>query len=118
MERGEEEVLYEETTFDSNGCGCFRFFSFRWKPRSNNDQIGLLHPQQQQQESWVIKSGKKLREISELVAGPKWKNFIRKFSAYRNNKKRTQFQYDPQSYALNFEDSQEEDDFSGRFAAT
>ncbi|CAN0877510.1 hypothetical protein LINGRAHAP2_LOCUS11925 [Linum grandiflorum] len=78
---------------------------------------------------WVVEKLKKAREISEVVAGPKWKNFIRRFSrsavgSVNTNKKRTaKFQYDPQSYALNFDDGDATaddcayPDFSARFAA-
>lgn len=62
---------------------------------------------------------KKVKEVSEMVAGPKWKTFIRKMGGYLKGKKqRNRFQYDPESYALNFDG---EDDgpplgFSARFA--
>lgn len=71
---------------------------------------------------------KELKEYSELVAGPKWKNLVRKIGKYFNPKrssaKTTQFQYDSDSYALNFDngDSVGEDDdgllrnFSSRYA--
>jgi hypothetical protein len=75
----------------------------------------------------------KIREWSELVAGPRWKTFIRRFN--RNARfgsggpaarvGSTRFQYDPLSYAMNFDEghgaSPEGDftgyrDFSTRFA--
>ena len=34
------------------------------------------------------KNAKKLKEISEVLAKPKWKNFIRRFSINGINKKR------------------------------
>lgn len=79
-----------------------------------------------------INSVKKVREWSEIVAGPKWKTFIRRFN--RSNKsslgssKSSKFQYDPLSYKLNFDegpgtngDSEQNDDylfrnFSSRYA--
>ncbi|XP_010928587.1 uncharacterized protein [Elaeis guineensis] len=74
----------------------------------------------------------KVREWSELVAGPRWKTFIRRFN--RNPRHgggvvrmgSARFQYDPLSYTLNFDEghggSPEGDytgyrDFSTRFAA-
>ena len=57
----------------------------------------------------------KVREWSEIVAGPRWKTLIRRFN--RDNRRHGKFQYDPLSYALNFD---EEDracsNFSARFA--
>ncbi|KAK7271693.1 hypothetical protein RJT34_27799 [Clitoria ternatea] len=72
---------------------------------------------------------KKLREWSEIVAGPKWKTFIRRFNNHNaravNYAKQGSFHYDPLSYALNFDDRTAEngagDDgyggFSARFAS-
>ncbi|KAA8540845.1 hypothetical protein F0562_024808 [Nyssa sinensis] len=72
---------------------------------------------------------KKLREWSEIVAGPRWKTFIRRFNRNKSGGVRHgRFQYDPLSYALNFDqgpgqnDNSENDDyefrnFSSRFAS-
>ncbi|KAJ8559871.1 hypothetical protein K7X08_003929 [Anisodus acutangulus] len=50
-----------------------------------------------------INALKKLREWSEIVAGPRWKTFIRRFN--RNKSRRNgKFQYDPLSYSLNFDE--------------
>uniref|UniRef100_A0A7N0ZVG6 Uncharacterized protein n=1 Tax=Kalanchoe fedtschenkoi TaxID=63787 RepID=A0A7N0ZVG6_KALFE len=71
----------------------------------------------------------KVREWSEIAAGPKWKTFIRRFG--RNRMMRSggsKFRYDPLSYALNFDESAiqssnsyDEDllrrDFSARYAS-
>jgi|UniRef100_A0A2N9I876 hypothetical protein len=62
-----------------------------------------------------LRSLKKLREWSELVAGPKWKTFIRRFNRNRSGgggggnsgsscNRHGKFQYDPLSYALNFDE--------------
>ncbi|KAL5544243.1 hypothetical protein UlMin_008027 [Ulmus minor] len=71
---------------------------------------------------------KKLREWSEIVAGPKWKTFIRRLNRNRSTgggsgggggNRHGKFQYDPLSYSLNFDQgpgqngSPEEDDFGG-----
>ncbi|KAK3035830.1 hypothetical protein RJ639_034646 [Escallonia herrerae] len=53
---------------------------------------------------------KKLREWSEIVAGPRWKTFIRRFNRSRSGGgsgsggRSGKFQYDPLSYALNFDE--------------
>lgn len=60
-------------------------------------------------ESWWKKRVKKVKEISEFIAGPEWKTLIRRISNSLNEinmkrKSHMQFQYDPQSYRLNFDD--------------
>ncbi|EXC16035.1 hypothetical protein L484_002119 [Morus notabilis] len=67
-----------------------------------------------------IRAFKKLREWSEIVAGPKWKTFIRRFNRNRSGGNRHgKFQYDPLSYSLNFDEglvhngNSEEDDYAG-----
>lgn len=78
---------------------------------------------------WWAKPFLKVREWSEIVAGPRWKTFIRRFRrSSRIGRTVSRFQYDPLSYALNFDDGvgqdddgQEEDagirNFSARFAS-
>ncbi|EYU23644.1 hypothetical protein MIMGU_mgv1a024779mg [Erythranthe guttata] len=58
---------------------------------------------------WLVEKLKKLKELSEMVAGPKWKNFVRRIGKFCSPKKHVnstqqnaQFQYSPESYALNF----------------
>ncbi|KAK2994091.1 hypothetical protein RJ640_024355 [Escallonia rubra] len=70
-----------------------------------------------------LKALKKVREWSELVAGPKWKTFIRRFN--KNRVRQGKFQYDPLSYSLNFDEGQNDHvederafrDFSSRYAS-
>lgn len=59
----------------------------------------------QQQTIWSrgVTALKKLREWSEIVAGPRWKTFIRRFNRNKSFKA-NQFQYDPLDYALNFDE--------------
>ncbi|KAL5860440.1 hypothetical protein ACOSQ4_001736 [Xanthoceras sorbifolium] len=94
-------------------------------------------------DAWWFRGWMKVREWSELVAGPKWKTFIRTFRKNRHclvggccgvggggggGLKRSKFQYDPLSYALNFDEGpgqnghfMDEDfaarDFSSRYAS-
>lgn len=59
------------------------------------------------EDPWWSRGWKKVREWSELVAGPKWKTFIRRFNKKPNAggyKQWGKFQYDPSSYALNFDE--------------
>lgn len=69
-----------------------------------------------------VRAIKKIREWSEIVAGPRWKTFIRRFNRNRGsgNSRHGKFQYDPLSYALNFDEGpgqnsnfDEEDDYGG-----
>ncbi|CAN4079267.1 unnamed protein product [Withania somnifera] len=114
----------QDLEFTKRGC-CFCFPSFSsgrsvWERVSTSDQKEEPH--------WWDKGLNaimKVREWSELVAGPKWKTFLRRFS--KNRSKTIKFNYDPLSYSLNFEDGprvtdQSEDDrilrdFSSRFAS-
>ncbi|KAK4346319.1 hypothetical protein RND71_032658 [Anisodus tanguticus] len=114
----------QDLEFTKRGC-CFWFPSFRcgltvWERVSTSDQ--------KEEPNWWdkgINAVMKVREWSELVAGPKWKTFIRRFN--KNRSKTNKFNYDPLSYSLNFDDGpgvndQSEDDrlfrdFSSRFAS-
>lgn len=76
-----------------------------------------------------LRALKKIREWSEIVAGPRWKTFIRRFNRNRasnsNSKRTPKYQYDPLSYALNFDEGHNGDfndeatfrNFSTRYAA-
>ncbi|KAJ6415475.1 hypothetical protein OIU84_004299 [Salix udensis] len=70
-------------------------------------------------ESWWFQGWMKIREWSELVAGPKWKTFLRRFNKKPGggNPPYGKFQYDPSSYALNFDEGAklyEDDDLLGK----
>ncbi|GMQ10245.1 hypothetical protein CsSME_00053322 [Camellia sinensis var. sinensis] len=75
-----------------------------------------------------INALKKLREWSEIAAGPRWKTFIRRFNRSKSGgggARQGKFQYDPLSYALNFDDGQVQNgdsdetfrSFSSRYAS-
>lgn len=114
----------------SNGCGgCFRLFGFGFGFNRNGNYEGRSLLQQQEgweEESWMVRKLKKLKDVSEMVGGPRWKNFIRKMGGFfkRKKQRKNRFQYDPESYALNFDDGfdGEDDDhhppiaFSTRFS--
>lgn len=78
---------------------------------------------------WWLRGFMRVREWSEIVAGPRWKTFIRRFNRNRSGGFRHagKYQYDPLSYALNFDEGQNGDflddaydnlrNFSVRYAA-
>ncbi|KAL7166016.1 hypothetical protein ACSBR2_036808 [Camellia fascicularis] len=108
------------------GCGCLWLLcSTRHRNNDSQQWYNLLQQQGEMKGSWVMKKAKKLREVSEILAGPKWKNFIRRFSIhgiYSKKRSRMQFLYDPQSYALNFDNGDDhivvvDHHFAARFAA-
>lgn len=114
---------------ETSSLSCFRLFCCF--DTHDSESAGFLYQQPSgdliNQDTWIMKRVKSVKEYSELVAGPKWKNFIRRFSKkpkWKNSSNTTPFQYDPQSYALNFNDGsnyKEDDDllprsFSTRFA--
>ena len=118
-------VEHEEEDFDDHqepsmcGYGCFRVFRLRWWQRHDEGR-GLV---EQKGESWLGCKLRKMKEVSEVIAGPRWKTFIRKISGYGKKQQRNKFQYDERSYALNFNSgvhSEDEDmppSFSARFSA-
>ncbi|XP_008239737.1 PREDICTED: uncharacterized protein LOC103338321 [Prunus mume] len=110
----------------SRCCFCIPASSAWWermRANQNNDRWW----------SRGLKAFYKLREWSEIVAGPRWKTFIRRFNRNRSGgggssgagRHHGKFQYDPLSYALNFDEGKEDEDdegggfrdFSTRFAS-
>jgi hypothetical protein len=93
------------------------------------EQMQIQSPEKNRDQRWWFRGWMKVREWSEIVAGPKWKTFIRRFN--NNNKNRNGYvkqgslNYDPLSYALNFDDGNDGEDgggygygvFSSRFAS-
>ncbi|CAK7353834.1 unnamed protein product [Dovyalis caffra] len=119
------ELVYEEAG-TSSCCGCFHGFCYRPRRGSNNGmERNLMHKQEEVmiKDGWLVEKVKQVKEISEILAGPKWKNFIRRISNNTKKRSRMQYQYDPQSYALNFDEGFDREvdaeypDFSARYAA-
>lgn len=109
-------------------CFCFPCFG---SARSSSvrlawwERIGSSSDRHHEGRWWDrgIRAFKKIREWSEIVAGPRWKTFIRRFNRNKNagaGNRHGKFQYDPLSYALNFDeghgvngDFETEGDYSG-----
>ncbi|GFQ06776.1 hypothetical protein PHJA_002821600 [Phtheirospermum japonicum] len=95
-----------ENAFSSRGCCCFLNF-WCFKSGKSDDWERISTEQESLNRSlWDKEIGalKKVREWSEVVAGPKWKTFIRRFSRTGGRARPGKFGYDPLSYALNFDD--------------
>lgn len=95
-----EEDIMDLSGEVAAGCMCFR--GFGW---GSSYSYQLLW-EEGSRDGWFLTKAKELKAMSELLAGPKWKNFIRKFSVQMQGRriKREQFGYDAESYALNFDD--------------
>ncbi|KAK9271766.1 hypothetical protein L1049_002129 [Liquidambar formosana] len=123
-----------DVVFAERGC-CF-WVPYLGSGRSSN--VGSVWWERirtaEKEERWWSrgwKALKKLREWSEIVAGPRWKTFIRRFNRNRQSGgggvKHGKFHYDPLSYALNFDEGMgqnghlDEDyvkrDFSSRYTS-
>ncbi|KAJ7956263.1 NHL domain protein [Quillaja saponaria] len=102
-------------------CFCFPCFGSRrsssstvglawWEQVGSNSGSSQIHQNDGKWWSRGVKAFKKIREWSELVAGPKWKTFIRRFNRNRSGGtgRHGKFQYDPLSYALNFDEGPRE----------
>ncbi|XP_031107302.1 uncharacterized protein LOC116011989 [Ipomoea triloba] len=122
MEDADENDDFEELALRRRGC-CLWLPCFGRRPAGAWERIPTS---ESYKEDWLGKSTsalKKVREWSELVAGPKWKTFIRRFNKHRS--KPVKFQYDPVSYALNFDEQSGNNlddghlprDFSSRYAS-
>ncbi|KAG5590632.1 hypothetical protein H5410_041146 [Solanum commersonii] len=97
-QEGAESYFHEEPS--SIWCGCFSFPCFASTQKEG--KANSLLQERENRISWIVKNMKELKEYSELVAGPKWKNLVRKIGKYY-------------SYALNFDngggDGREDDDW-------
>ncbi|CAI9112600.1 OLC1v1013068C1 [Oldenlandia corymbosa var. corymbosa] len=101
--------VVSETSFQKRRCCfCFDWGSTRsptrgpnWWQRVRSGELG------RDKSLWSrgINAFKKIREWSEIVAGPRWKTFIRRFNRGGSRKNNSSnCRYDPLSYALNFDE--------------
>lgn len=113
QEQDPDQDAYEEA-FESSSC-ISRIFCFPCGCRNADKTEHRSLLQGEYKESWWMNRLKRIKEFTELVAGPKWKTFIRRFSHSHNTskKRKTQFQYDPLSYALNFDAGADDEDYGG-----
>ncbi|KAL4181352.1 hypothetical protein AMTRI_Chr12g270780 [Amborella trichopoda] len=115
----EEEEGYDED-FQGTGFCCFQWNCFG--KRDTGVQEKQLLRNQGSKEEWWKKGWDKGREWSEILAGPKWKTFIRRLRFKKQGK--PQYKYDPQSYALNFDGDRDDNSdgflvgFPSRFPST
>ncbi|KAK9684687.1 hypothetical protein RND81_10G225700 [Saponaria officinalis] len=129
----DDDTMMETFTTQTRCCAIFPCFGSGPSPKrfgsaSSPSVWERLQQTAETENRWwggPLKGMKKIREWSEIVAGPKWKTFIRRFNRSGKNVK---YQYDPLSYALNFDEGQghnghfDDDDgyfpdFSSRFAS-
>ncbi|XP_018458195.1 uncharacterized protein LOC108829039 [Raphanus sativus] len=116
-----------ESRYDPRCCSSSCFPSFRSRSSSawgrirasddNSNNHGIIPDEPR----WWKRAALKIREWSEIAAGPRWKTFIRRFNRDprrgRDWDAGEKFQYDPLSYALNFDgdggDDDDEDEYVG-----
>lgn len=114
--------IEEEDASNSNSLlrrhSCFRFpcLGNSSSRRSISFWERIRASQIKSEDSFFSRTFQKFREWSEIVAGPRWKTFIRRFNRNNNNRsggannhhhhhhRHGMYQYDPLSYALNFDE--------------
>ncbi|XP_050221332.1 uncharacterized protein LOC126671592 [Mercurialis annua] len=139
LEEDPELVMsgYGNSNSATRCCFCFpSTVGSPWWQRFRSSSSNSLHPpddcsNNNSQKWWSkgVTALKKFREWSEIVAGPKWKTFIRRFNRTNKTRHQGKFQYDPLSYSLNFDQGNSDDgynhdddyggfrDFSTRYAS-
>nr|XP_010929101.1 uncharacterized protein LOC105050685 [Elaeis guineensis] len=131
-DQSEELVLASaELSFANRGCCCFWV---PWPGTKSWERIAPAEAAPIKRRCWWTAGWRtlmKVREWSEMLAGPRWKTFIRRVRRYARRGgsggglPRSRFGYDPLSYSLNFDDgmdSETDDDvahrgFSARYVA-
>ncbi|XP_047328553.1 uncharacterized protein LOC124932004 [Impatiens glandulifera] len=128
----ETEMIDSISSNRRNYCFCIPCFKSNRSSTTGSNWWHRIREAEQDERWWSkgITAFKKVREWSEIVAGPRWKTFIRRFNRNKNGGggKHGKFNYDPLSYSLNFDegtaatngDSDEEygfRNFSSRYAS-
>ncbi|QHO43512.1 NHL domain protein [Arachis hypogaea] len=122
-----DDNMQEERFNQNRGCNCFCIPCFQRCYRGSPHWEGI---RSEKKEQWWMRCYKKVREWSEISAGPKWKTFIRRLNYGGGGRDRPYmknggFRYDPMSYANNFDESAVKNDddavaaisFSARYAS-
>ncbi|KAL1318129.1 hypothetical protein HN51_070389 [Arachis hypogaea] len=122
-----DDDMQEERFNQNRGCNCFCIPCFQRCYRGSPHWEGI---RSEKKEQWWKRCYKKVREWSEISAGPKWKTFIRRLNYGGGGRDRPYmknggFHYDPMSYANNFDESAVKNDddavaaisFSVRYAS-
>ncbi|CAL9244644.1 unnamed protein product [Arabidopsis halleri] len=137
MELSQSDPTRDPDTRYDQRCCCFPSFRSRSSTAVGYSSWGRIRTVDDSNHSgdhgdeprWWIRASLKIREWSEIVAGPRWKTFIRRFNRDprrgRDWDASEKFQYDPLSYSLNFDDDDEDEyvglgglrSFSTRFAS-
>ncbi|XP_010444141.1 PREDICTED: uncharacterized protein LOC104726886 [Camelina sativa] len=114
-----------DTRYDRLCCSCFPSFRSRSSNAVGYSSWGRIRTVDDNTHShsggdeprWWIRASLKIREWSEIAAGPRWKTFIRRFNRDprrgRDWDASETFQYDPLSYSLNFDGDDDEDEYVG-----
>ncbi|MGI4370287.1 hypothetical protein ACR2V4_27230, partial [Klebsiella pneumoniae] len=76
-ERAGSHTDPEDDYLQPSGCACFRLFS-----------LGTGEGEQKET-SWIKNKLQKAKEVSEVMAGPKWKNFLRRIGKWFHRKKKS-----------------------------
>ncbi|KAL2320106.1 hypothetical protein Fmac_029075 [Flemingia macrophylla] len=119
----------QEHRYAMERCMCIPCLGPNSRSTTLSKRFGMWERMQtpESEERWWGKGWGILREWSEAVAWPKWKTLIRRFK--KNNRaigysKQGSFQYDPHSYARNFDDGNGQNpnedhayDFSSRYVS-
>ncbi|XP_075475839.1 uncharacterized protein LOC142513477 [Primulina tabacum] len=91
-------------------CFFFRRNTYKSRPVVGVSWWQKMRPQQAEIRAgnslWArgLDALKRIRDWSEILAGSRWKTFIRRFNRDRNSSKHVDFRYDPLSYAMNFDE--------------